>query len=89
MSFPQPSTPTLDLISTNDFINYQGVRYPVASVVSHTYTSPVIQTAVITITVSNQTVTLNLTSADTIVNEITIDQAGVQHVGWKQTAVYN
>jgi hypothetical protein len=89
MPYPTPSTPTLDQISTNDFINYAGVKYPVASVTAHVYTSAVIQTATIVISVNSQNVTLNLTSADTVISETYITQDGTAHTSWKQTAVYN
>lgn len=87
--YPTPKTPKVDDISTNDFINYEGVNYPVASVVSHKRTDSVKQEAVITITVNSQTVTLSLTSADTILSNTYIDQAGTAHTIWSQTAVYN
>ena len=87
-AFPTPITPTLDQISTNDFVNYAGLKYPVASVVSHSFTSAVIQAATVTITVGIQTVTLVLTSADTIVSETAIDSNGVAHTSWKCTPIY-
>lgn len=87
-NFPQPTTPTVNQIATTDFINYQGVQYPVASVVSTSYTSPVINSAIITITVNSQTVTLSLTSADTILQDQHIFADQSVHNNWKQTAVY-
>jgi hypothetical protein len=84
MSYPTPSTPTVDLISTNDFINYQGVQYAVASVVSHSYVDSATQKATITITVNSATITLALLSANTALSNTYIDAAGVAHSIWAQ-----
>jgi predicted outer membrane repeat protein len=82
----QPSTPTLDLISTNDKINYKGVLYPVNNVVSGTKSGGGIYSAVIQISVvTTNDVTLNLSNADTTVQNLSIDANQVQHVTWKQT----
>lgn len=83
--YPTPSTPTLLQISTNDFIGYQGVGYAIVSVVSTTDHGGGQYTAVVTITVNSQTVTLTLTNADTALSSTTIDQAGTAHSHWRQT----
>jgi hypothetical protein len=85
MPYPTPSTPTLLQISTNDFVNYKGVKYAIASVVSVTDNGEQQYSAIVTITVGQQTVTLNLTNADTIVSHVNIDQAGVAHAHWRQS----
>ena len=80
------TTPTINNISTNDYINYKGVQYAVASVVSVTTGQEGINdTAVITITVGGVAVTLHLTDADTVCSAQSIDANGVQHTIWKQT----
>lgn len=85
MPYPTPSTPTLLDISTNDFINYKGVKYAVASVVSTTDHGEQQYSAIVTITVTQQTITLNLTNADTVLSHVNIDQAGTAHAHWRQS----
>ena len=87
MPYPTPATPTLADISTNDFINYQGVLYPITTVVEAEYDELGHYEATITISVASPSdVTLNLSEADTIVSATTIDANGVAHTTWSQTS---
>ena len=79
------ASPTLAQISTNDFINYKGVTYAVASVVSITSHVGGTITAVITITVNANPVQLTLDTNDTILSSYNTDANGVVHATWSQT----
>ncbi len=81
-----PNAPTLLQISTNDFINFGGVKYAIASIVSVTDNGGGNSTAVITIAGTPLgTVTLTLKNSDTILSNYVPDANGVQHAVWSQS----